>query len=478
MRRIACAAILLCFATVIAANAQTLTTLTSLKLGFGDFSSLVQGIDGNFYGTSTLGGVNNIYCSGSGCGTVFKVTPSGTLTLLAAFCGVAQCPHGYFPSSVMVGGDGNFYGTTYGGGPNSSTTNCQHGCGTIFRLTPNGQLTTLYDFCSQANCADGYKPNSLMQGFIGGVYGDFFGATSTTIFRLTPEGQFMTLSGIPTEIGTNGRLVQTVGGNFYGVTSDSSNNGACKDAAGRCGNIFRMTPSGIATPVHLFTEPTEPNSTLVQGSDGFFYGTTQLGGNVFLNPPQDCPDGCGTVFKMSSSGSVTTLYKFCSLPNCGDGRSPFNSGLIQATDGNFYGTTPNTIFKITPSGSLTTLYTFCGPPNCGSNAYFTLVQGTDGKFYGITQNGGANNQGTIFSLDVGLPPFLTPTGNVGNSVGILGQGFTGTTAVSFNGTAATFTVKSDTFLTAVIPSGATTGSVAVTTPSGILTSNVAYRVTN
>jgi hypothetical protein len=239
-----------------------------------------------------------------------------------------------------------------------------------------------------------------------------------------------------------------------------------------------MTPTGALTTLHTFTVPTAPNAPLVDGADGSYYGTT----------------GTGTFFAITPQGKLTTLYTFCSLPNCADGDDP--SAPILGTDGNYYGPTGstelngprNTLFKLTPSGALSVLYTFCSQTNCadGSGSSYALVQSTDGKFYGTTADGGntvcrPSGCGTFFSLDMGLPPFVTflvPTGKVGSSVGILGQGFTGTSLVSFNGTAATFTVKSDTFLTAVVPPGATTGFVTITTPTATLTSNVAYRVTN
>jgi uncharacterized repeat protein (TIGR03803 family) len=166
------------------------------------------------------------------------------------------------------------------------------------------------------------------------------------------------------------------------------------------------------------------------------------------------------------------------------------AGLIQATDGNFYGTTWDsvggtnfgTIFKITPSGGLTTLHSFCPQHPCtdGATPYAGLVQATDGSFYGTTTLGGATGVGTIFKLSVGLSPFvesLPTSGNVRATVKILGTKLTGTTAVSFNGIAATFTVVSGTEITTTVPSGATTGFVTVTTPSGKLKSNKKFRIT-
>jgi uncharacterized repeat protein (TIGR03803 family) len=182
---------------------------------------------------------------------------------------------------------------------------------------------------------------------------------------------------------------------------------------------------------------------------------------------------------------LTTLYSFCPQATCADGQAP-NGGVIQATDGNFYGTTVaggangyGTIFKITSAGTLTTLHSFDSTD--GENPYGQLLQATNGNLYGTTSYGGPNGYGTVFSLSIGLGPFVVtrPTsGAVEAKVVILGNNLAGTTSVAFNGTAATFTVVSPSEITATVPSGATTGPVVVTTPGGALTSNVSFRVIN
>jgi uncharacterized repeat protein (TIGR03803 family) len=494
----ACAVFLVCLAAASAVPAQTFTTLADFPFQIGsdgDGPGLVQGIDGNFYGITTEGGATNSACTNNSCGTVFKITPTGTLTILHTFCVHTPCTDGWFPAWLVRGEDGNFYGTTAFGG--AYPASCGNGCGTIFRITPTGAFTTLYKFCALANCPDGQFPGSLAQSFASGggaIYGDFYGVTNEgganshgTVFRLTPQGQLTVLYNFCaqtncTDGSGGGALIQTVGGNFFGAVAADSN---CK-GTGSCGLVFRMTPTGALTTLHNFAVPADLNYPLVEGTDGFFYGTTGVGGQRVANTCLS--SGCGTIFRISSGGKLNTLYEFCSQANCTDGNLP-ESGLIQSVNGNFYGTTvaggetaAGTLFTITAMGTFNTLHTFCEQPNCadGAQVQQRLVEGTNGKFYGITQGGGSDQSGTVFSFDVGVAPFvsfLVSTGPVGKTVGILGQGFTGTTAVSFNGTPATFTVESDTYIVTSVPPGATTGLVTVTTPSVTLLSNVVYRVT-
>jgi uncharacterized repeat protein (TIGR03803 family) len=273
-------------------------------------------------------------------------------------------------------------------------------------------------------------------------------------------------------------LVQARNGNFYGSTNLGGLYGN--------GTIFKITPGGTLTSLHSFTIHVQSVSTLVQGASGNFYGTTTSGdGNAQTCPP----DGCGTVFEITPQGTLTTLHKFVLT----DGEFP-NGPLVLGTDGNFYGTTVyggvpqngrcssgcGTIFQITPQGTLTTLHVFQWPE--GETPEAGLVQGTDGNFYGTTASSGDINCtgcGTVFSLSMGLGPFvrtLPISGSVGRSVKILGTDLTGATSVTFNGTAATFTVVSATEITTTVPTGATTGAVKVVAPSGTLSSNVSFRV--
>jgi uncharacterized repeat protein (TIGR03803 family) len=473
-------------ATAISSQAQTFTTLTSFDRANGaqPNQSLLQGLDGNLYGTTPQGGANS-------AGTVFKITPAGTLITLYSFCAQANCADGKSPAApLMLASNGNFYGTTIAGGTNSS--------GTVFEITNAGKLTTLYNFCSQANCSDGFFPEAgLLQATDGNLYGTTNGGGANgygTIFEITPSGKLTAVYNVCNQNNCGefpeAGLVQTSNGNFYGLTPLGGENG--------WGTVFEVTPNGTLTILYSFEDHFDggnPRTGLMQAANGLLYGSDLIGGathNAY------CETGCGTIFQVTPGGQVSTVYSFCSKSNCADGIGPFG-GLIQATDGNFYGTTTaggtypaiceggcGTAFELTPAGQLTTLYNFCSQSHCfdGSGPYPALVQSTNGTFYGTTYFGGTGNAcsggcGTVFSLSVGLGPFIetVPTSaKVGAKVIILGNNLTGTTSVTFNGTAASFTVVSSTEITATVPAGATTGEVKVITPSGSLKSNVPFRV--
>jgi uncharacterized repeat protein (TIGR03803 family) len=243
--------------------------------------------------------------------------------------------------------------------------------------------------------------------------------------------------------------------------------------------LRRLSPPSSASAKRAAYSP----AGLVQGTNGDFYGTTAYGGNGGGCPFPNI--GCGRLFKITPGGAPTTLYSFCSQIGCPDGEYPY-AGLIQATNGEFYGTTvsggnagegSSTIVKISPNGTLTTLYTFDGTQGIYPDA--GLIQATNGDFYGTTQEGGTYDVGTIFSLSVGLGPFVetqTASGKVGAAVKILGNNLTHATSVGFNGASAVFTVVSSSEITTTVPTGAATGTVQVVTPNGTLSSNVPFRV--
>ncbi len=404
--------------------------------------SLVQGKDGNLYGTTAYGG------DGNG-GTTFNVTPSGIITTLHTFGDLdGQNPD----AGLLLALDGNYYGTTYLGGLNED--------GNIFKMTPKGIVTSLYSF----DGADGGCPTA---GLIQGPDQSLYGTTSGTIFKITTAGVLTTLAdnGSTGGLETFSALQLAADGNLYGTSSAVS---------GYDGAVYKITPGGNLSNIFTFdgASGSDPESALIQTASGNFYGTTYVGGAY----------NYGEVFELTPAGKLKILHSF----NLADGAAP-TAALLQATDGNFYGTTvyggangAGTIFQITPGGVLTTLYNFCYELNCGDgqNPYAGLMQHTSGVLYGVTSAGGFG-RGAIFSLNMGLGPFVItkPTsGKVGSSVIILGTGLTGTTSVTFNGTTARFNVVSDTEIITTIPAGATTGAVEVITPANSLQSNTKFRV--
>jgi uncharacterized repeat protein (TIGR03803 family) len=409
---------------------------------------LAQGRDGDLYGTTTFAGPD-------GVGNVFRITPGGTLKVLYTF---TWNPGAQPDSGLTLGRDGNFYGTTYFGG-----SGCYLGCGTLYKITPKGRLTNLYNF------SNSQESNYMFTPPVEGTDGNFYGVNADTAYKITSSGTFTLLASLP--FIAYSPLLQGPKGNFYGTTAFGGSSNTCFS----CGTIFEMNPNGALTVLYNFDgiQGQLPIGPLILGSDGNFYGTTS----------QDTTYGGGVAFKFTPQGTFTVLHDFPD-PNYPNDGTNLYAGLIQATDGNFYGATAaggtmgyGVIFQITSAGAYSILYNFDGTH--GDSPLSTPIQHTNGKIYGLTYSGGTTNQGVVYSLDMGLAPFVnlvSPVGNVGKSIQILGQGLTGTTAVAFNGTAATFTVVSDTYLVAAVPVGATSGFVTVTTPGGKLTSNIKFRV--
>jgi|SRR5665213_692289 len=379
---------------------------------YGHTSALVQGNDGNFYGT-TFGGGDTPGYAGGGDGTVFKMTPGGVFTSLYSFDTIVFEKDGRAPMGNLIkGADGNLYGTTIYGGNLSDISE-----GTIFQITTNGSLTTLYSFghnmAGDTNFNNAYTNTdggAPVAGVVQDSAGNFYGTTTSlgsgdqgTIYQLTSGGTLNTLHIFPYDTNAafnvdggmpESELTKGPDGNFYGTT----------DAGGayRWGTIFRIGADGTFTNLHDFTgiDGREPNAPMVQGKDGNFYGTTLTGG----------APGYGTFFQITTNGLFTLLYTFINNSN--------PSGLIQGSDGNFYGTTatggsypnyPGTVFQITTNGTLTTLYSFSGPD--GQEPDGGLVEGKDGNLYGTTSYGGPNwnsaspvnsGYGTIFRITV--PP--------------------------------------------------------------------------
>jgi uncharacterized repeat protein (TIGR03803 family) len=459
---------------VLPAQAQSFTSLYSFQGTTGNYGAyplgLVQGTDGNLYGVTAAGG--NEFDSG----IFYKISTSGNEKLICDFYDTGACKDAQAPSANLVEGtNGDFYGVALDG--------------EIIRLTTKGKLKVLY---TNENAV----PRASM---ILASNGDFYGTTVNggansqgNVFKMTAAGKLTTLYSFCSDVQNgicldgaqpNLALVEGSDGNLYGTTSIGGNDGV-NDGYG---TIFKITLTGTLTTIYNFPGFTQSSSALIQGADGNFYGTTADGGNGKYGAG-------GTFFTVTPSGDLTTLYNFCSQPNCTDGEQPSN--IYLATDGNFYGITwfggvnnnnQGTIFQFTPSGGLTTVHTFDGTDGSGPNGGGILMQDTNGTFYGTMQQGGNEWPscadgcvGTIFSLDMGLGPFvetLPTSGKVKAKVKILGTDLTGATSVTFNGTPATFIVASSSEITTTVPEGATTGVVKVVTEGGTtLTSNTVFQV--
>jgi uncharacterized repeat protein (TIGR03803 family) len=419
----------------------TLHSFTGTNDGANPEAALVQDSDGNFYGTTEYGGTND-------AGTVFKISAIGALTILHSFTGTND---GANPVAGLVqGSDGNFYGTTEYGGTNDS--------GTVFKISADGALTSLYSF---TGTNDGANPDAcLVQGSDGNFYGTTvnggnFGyalegqpanlfprvVSYGTVFKISTNGALTTLYAFGTVTNAPGYvvdganpeagLVRGSDGNFYGTTFAGGRYGAVS-APGitlyyivSYGTVYKISTNGALTTLYSFgtnegsfgvaLDGSNPEAGLVQGSDGDFYGTTTEGGT-------NGAGGYGTVFKISTEGALTTLYEFGAIQNAFarplNGAAP-TAGLLQGSDGNFYGTTfyggtngvnvlggDGTVFQMSTNGALTTLYHFGGSD--GANPSGGLVQGSDGSFYGTTVGGGVDGFGTVFRMTI-VPEFQTMT---------------------------------------------------------------------
>jgi uncharacterized repeat protein (TIGR03803 family) len=383
-------------------------------------NGLIQGSDGNFYGTAQAGGQY-------GEGVVFRLTPSGSQTVLYSFAGGQK--DGAAPQGLIQGSDGNLYGTTLAGGENICTRpppaggdGAQSGCGTVFEITLAGTESIIYFFTGGA---DGGAPNpGLAQTSSGDLYGtaSVGGANGDgVVFQLTLTGVETVLHSFAGGTGdgaTPASLILGSDGNFYGLTTLG---GELNE-----GTVFSVTPAGVETLLHSFGGGRDgelPSAPLIQGTDGNLYGTTPFGG-MNSNAAHECQQGCGTAFRITLAGTETVLYAFAGGNS--DGANPY-AALVEGSDGNFYGTTSSggnagcaegcgTAFTITPAGVETVLHFFGGTSADGVSPTTGLILAPDGNFYGTTPFGGQFNVGTVFTMTpAGVETVVFSFGSAGGS---------------------------------------------------------------
>jgi uncharacterized repeat protein (TIGR03803 family) len=449
------------------AQAQTPTVLHTFPLALTDAckpeGNIVQGRDGNMYGDGAV-------CGANGGGAVYKISPAGAESVFYSFpqqwtnCGGA---------GLTLGSDGNFYGTCIAGNPAT-------GLGSIFRLTPAGVFTDLHDFTGvNGDSLPVYPPIQASDGNFYGVSGNEVQICGN-VYRMTPAGVYTNLHTFSGSDCHPSNLVQASDGNLYGTLADCA-------VVSTDGCVYRISTAGVFKEIHDFALTTGevPCTGLIQGKDGKLYGATNSG----------AANGWGNIYKLTTAGVATDLHDF---NNATDAACVNNAGppvnMLQVADGTFYGVNPayglygGSIYKLT-SANVFSAWMFPSTDVDGNSPSSTLIQNTNGLVYGTTPAGGfippncpQGCQGTFFSVATGDKPFVSlepteKTGNVGASVGMFGQGFSSASVVKFGGVAATkVTLSGTTYLTAVVPAGAHTGAVTVTTGTTTLTSPQTYKV--
>lgn len=385
------------------------TSVDAVNTGIYPASGLITGPDGNFYGTTEsavatnavpgcAGGVINLTLVGP-AGTVYRLTPAGVLTTLSCFTydSAGRYADGSGPDAALtLGADGAFYGTTISAGlvpagttPSNPSAPSQ-GSGTVFRVTSSGSIRRIATF--SAPPSEGRTPSGpLLQAADGTFYGVTASGTpkgyAGSIFRLTASGTLSTLHQFSPSGQPESGLSLGPDGAFYGTAEVGGANGL--------GSVFRITAAGDFSTVYSFTggaNGLRPKAALTLGSDGLLYGTTSEGGSG---------TGSGTIFRVSPTGSYTPLHSFDLATT---GNQPLGK-LLQASDGNFYGTTTSfgafnygTLFRLTPAGVVTVLHAFRGDASEGGGPAAGVIQGADGALYGTTAGGGANGAGTVFRV--------------------------------------------------------------------------------
>jgi uncharacterized repeat protein (TIGR03803 family) len=447
---------MLLLAAAVAAHAQTYSVLYNMTLnstgvwGPEWLGVFAQARDGNLYSTSQLGGT-------FGKGVVFRLTPAGQVTVLHNFDGTTG---GVPLGGLTLGTDGSLYGTTCQGGSFND--------GTVFRIATTGGSSYSVVHHFNINNGEGYCPVAAP---VQGTDGNFYGTASEsvpgsgTVYRMTPLGALKTLHVFNQAVNRDGQgplaIIQGTDGSFYGTTDT----GGASDE----GTVFKITAAGKFTLLHSFSGPNgdgaRPRGPIIQASDGNLYGTEWDGLYIYMVTPTG---GFTRFFTLTFQTGYLSY-----------------AGLTQATDGKFYGamtlggTGNGTILQLTPTGSSSVPHSF--DYTHGGNPQVSVFQHTNGILYGDTPNGGSGNKpgGVLYSLNMGLHPFvalLTTSGKASQVIQILGNGLTGATSVKFGSGSATFSVLSDTYMTAVVPATGTSGAVTVAAPSGIRVSSKNFKV--
>ncbi|HSC90508.1 MAG TPA: choice-of-anchor tandem repeat GloVer-containing protein [Gaiellaceae bacterium] len=450
------------------ASAASLTLLHSFggPEGATPAAPLVQGADGFVYGVAAHGGDLAVLPPDGG-GTAFRLDASGTVTTLHTFRGL----EGAVPRSLIQGRDGSYYGTTTYGG-RAPISSLEPGFGTIFRMDAAGAVTVLHVFPGGSG---GAFPGPIIQGADGALYGNAVGGVQIQpaiyagfVYRFDPvSGDFRHLHDFVVSDGRTptGPLFQGSDRSFYGTTSQGG--------PWNAGVVYKVDVLGNFVLLHglspLFPgDGSEPKGGVVQASDGFFYGTTELGGYG------------GGIFRLDAAGNFAVVHRFDAYAS--DGRSPV-SGLTEGRDGFLYGTAPlggqpvtapsrrGVVYRMDTAGAVTVVHTFTGPDGAAPQA--ALVQGADGGLYGSTVVGGAFGLGVLFRLDPAAPSppptvtglTLTPTSVAG------GQSSTGRVTLSGpapSGSAVVTLSSSNSSLVSVpqalvVPAGATSASFTAST---------------
>ena len=404
---------------------------------------------------------------------VFRFTTPGVFTNIHSFAGEYTEHLGINPSGgVTLGTDGRFYGVTKYGS--------KYNVGTIFQMTPDGIVKTIHVFTAGDNggCPF-YAPMLSMSGDFYGTTeggcsgGSSIGESSAVIYRISRDGNFTVLHAFSfgDTVKASGPLIQATDQWIYGATG--------MGGAHSKGSIFRINRDGHFETLYSFdgSHGSAPMGGLVQANDGNFYGTTEDDGVTSL----------GAVYKMTPTRQVMLVYKF---RGGSDGAFPRN--LVLGSDGNLYGTSlrlnvkgGGVLFRVTPRGDFTVLHNFDSGEDSPGDVPVALVQHTNGLLYGDTANetrgmdSADPTYSSFYSYNLGLPPFITylaSYGRAGTQVDILGENFTSDSKAFFNGVQAQIVSVAPTYMTVVIPNGATTGFITVTTNKGTLKSDKRFVV--